>query len=217
MDKYFKIIGTLLEIITFAVVIYKRKQLYKSSLRLLIVVMSFIIVTEMYAFVKLFFVEGAKNQSPNFIYYNIATIVVLLLYYGLYLENIHGPWSRKVFITACIITFSFYIFNISFIQTGQTFHTYSFAIGSVCLCLGIVFYLKEIVESEKIVFISQDPLFWISIGLFAFYIINIPYFGMYNYLLKDYQDFLILCKKIQLGLNYFMYCCIIKGLLCLKK
>ncbi len=213
----FPFLAQILEFIAFILVVYNFKIIYKSPLRILLIVIPFIFITEAFAFVKLNFFSEGFEQRRNFIYYNITTIIILLLYYALYIENILVKSYRRIFIIACCITLSFYLINIFFIQTGQTFHTYSFTIGSICLCLGIVFYIKEIVESEKIVFVSRDPLFWISIGLFASYIINIPYMGMYNFLAKDYVDFLIFCRKIHLALNYFMYSCIIIGLLCLKK
>lgn len=217
MDFYLQLLVSFLEILAFIFVLFKFKLLYNSSLRLLLAVIPFIFVTESYAFIKLTFFSEGFEQKRNFIYYNFTTLIILLLYYGLYLENLKSKRYRTIFLIACTITFCFYLINITFIQTGQTFHTYSFAIGSVCLCLGIIFYVKEIVENDKIVFVSKDPLFWISIGLFAFYIINIPFFGMYNFLVKDYVYFLMLLKKISLVLNYFMYSCIIIGLICLRK
>jgi hypothetical protein len=217
MDFYLRLLVNVLEILAFILVIKNFRRLLDSSLRFLIPVISFICITECTAFIKLNFFSEGFEQKRNFIYYNITTIIILLLYYGLFIENIRIPVNKKIFKIICLITFCFYIINVLFIQTGQTFHTYSFTIGSICLCLGIIFYIKEIIESDKIVFISKDPLFWISVGLFAFYIINIPYFVMYNYLAQDYFEFLVLCKKIFLVLNYFMYSSIIIGLLCLRK
>ncbi len=217
MDFYLQLLVNVLEILAFLLVLVNFKRLFNSTLRFIIPVVTFISITECTAFINLTFFSEGFEQKRNFIYYNITTTIILLLYYGLYLENIKIPINKRIFQLCCLFTLCFYLINVLFIQTGQTFHTYSFTIGSICLCLGIIFYIKEIIESDKIVFISKDPLFWISIGLFSFYIINIPYFVMYNYLAQDYFDFLVLCKKIFLVLNYFMYSCIIIGLLCLRK
>lgn len=216
VDVLLQLLVNVLEVIAFGIALYKFKLLYNSNLRLLFVVLAFIVITEVVGLMKLYVFEGIR-QMDNFTYYNITTLIILLLYYVLYFDNLKVGRHRNVFLAACIITILFYIINIAFIQTGPTFHTYSFTIGSICLCLGIIFYVKEIVESEQIIFVSKQPLFWVSIGLFSFYIINIPYMGMYNYLVKDYIDFLVLCRKISLFLNYCMYSCIIIGLLCLKK
>lgn len=217
MYIYLQLLVNVLEFIAFCLVIYNFKLLYHSPLRLLIFVIPFIFFVEALAVIRLHYFGGMQEEGGNINYYNYTTLIILLIYYALFFENIHVKIYKKIFLIACIVTISFYLFNISFIQKGHTFHTYSFTIGSVCLCLGIIFYIKEIVESEKIIFISKVPLFWISVGLFSFYIINIPYMGMYNFLVNDYIDFLVAFFKIGLFLNYFMYCCIIKGLLCLGK
>jgi hypothetical protein len=214
------LLGNLLEFIACLITFYKFKQLRNSSLRFIIIVIPFIFITEMYAlytFIKLTYFSDGPAKSGNFIYYNVTTIITLVLYYALYLENIKVYTYKRIFFVACVITFCFCLINVFYIQTGQMLHTYSFSIGSVCLCLGIVFYIKEIIESDKIILISKDPLFWISMGLFAFYIIHIPYIGMYNYLHKNYIEILLLFRNIFLVLNYIMYSCIIIGLLCLKK
>jgi hypothetical protein len=216
-DTILKLVGYVLEFIAFALAIYKFRTLVNSTLRLLFVVLAFIFLTETFASIKfLFFSSEGIEQRRNLLYYNVTTIITLLLYYGLYFENIRVITNKRIFLGSCVFAFCFYLVNIFFIQSGEVFHTYSFTIGSVCLCLGIVFYLKETVESEKIVVISKDPLFWISIGLFAFYIISIPFFAMYNYLRTDYVDILLLFRIIFVILNYFMYSCIIIGLICLK-
>ncbi len=149
MDFYLQYLILALEFIAVSIVVRKSKLLYHSSLRLILIVIPFIFIIELIAFIRIMYFDVLQANDGNINYYNITTILVLILYYALYLENIRVPIYRKVFLTSCLVTFCFYIFNRFFIQTGHIFHTYSFTIGSVCLCLGIIFYIKEITNRMR--------------------------------------------------------------------
>jgi hypothetical protein len=167
MNFYLPLLVNILEFIAFVIVIYKRREIYNSSLRLLLAVIPFIFLSETIAFIKLHFFSEGFEQRRNFTYYNITTIIILLLYFALYYENIKVQKYRRIFSITCILTLIFYLINVFYIQTGQTFHTYSFTIGSVCLCLGIVFYTKEIIENDKVTVVSKEPLIdWIICFLY---------------------------------------------------
>lgn len=151
----------------------------------------------------------------NLPYYNIVTTLVIVLYGLLYFRNLRPSLCRKVFGSAMVLFVAFFIVNVLWIQPLiSTLHTYSFTLGSLNLCLGAGCYLRQLVQSERVISMHTDPFFWISIGLFAFYIINAPYMAMYNYLLANSIDMLIALRNVNMVLNYFMYLCIFLGLQC---
>lgn len=154
----------------------------------------------------------------NLPYYNVLTSVIILLYLILYLNNLDYGLLKTIF-KICIVGYIvFYFINISFIQDfSTTLHTYSFTFGSFVLCFGIALYIKQLIESEKVIALNEDPLFWISIGVFSFYIINIPYMAMYNFMYSHYFDLLVFLRKLTIYLGILMYICIFIGLKCLKR
>ncbi len=84
-----------------------------------------------------------------------------------------------------------------------------FVVGSIFLIISIVFYLIELLKSEKVIIFHRKLLFWISIGLLLFHSGTIPFSLKYNeYSLFPSIDKLFLIIYV---LAFFMYTTFIFG------
>ncbi len=181
-------------------------------------VLAFVFCSDLLGIVLTQTVFAERKLAFNLPYYNITTALIILSFSGLYLMNLRSAKCRTIQMASILLFIVFYLVNVSWIQPlYSVLHSYSFTLGSVTICTGILCYIKELLESDKIVDLQSDPLFWISVGLFSFYLINIPYMAMFNFLLLNYMDLLSAARKVTIFLSYFMYICIFIGLLCSKR
>lgn len=195
-----------------------RKHLAKASLDGLHIILGVSVIGDLIGILITNILNRDQMLAFNLPYYNMLTSIIILLYLILYLINLEPGFLKKLF-QVCISGFLiFYFINVSFIQPfATTLHSYSFTFGSLVLCLGIALYIKQLIESEKVIALNEDPLFWISIGVFSFYVINIPYMAMYNFMYEHYFELLVFLRKLTIFLGILMYICIFIGLICLKR
>ncbi len=195
-----------------------RKSLTREGMGLLPGILGAIFISDSMGILLTQYVFTRDQLGFNLPYYNVATALVIVLYGLFYIRNLKPTACRKVLAIAMCLFVAFFIVNVLWIQPlFTTLHTYSFTLGSLSLCLGAGCYLKQLVQSERVISMHTDPFFWVSIGLFAFYIINAPYMAMYNYLLASSIDMLIALRNVNMVLNYFMYLCIFLGLQCASR
>ena len=103
-------------------------------------------------------------------------------------------WLRqpaiKKLITGYLFIFLTLVFaNTIWFQGFYTMQTYTYALGgSFVLFLSFV-YLRELYIDEETQNIFRNPLFWFSIAFLIHFAVNIPYFGMLNYLVKNQLKF----------------------------
>ncbi|TSE09741.1 hypothetical protein [Aquimarina algiphila] len=87
--------------------------------------------------------------------------------------------------------------------------TMPYIIGASFVIISIIFYYIDILNSEKVLYVHKNILFWISIGLLIYYSGNIPFRIVRNYageLLNAKVQFLVLCI-----LSIVMNLCYIRG------
>lgn len=194
------------------------RKISATPLRWLPAILGFIFISDLIGIILTQYVFVTHKLAFNLPYYNLTTSIIIILWTYLIIQNLEQGICKSAITLGLVCFILFFMFNVIYIQDLlKALHTYSFTMGSFLLCLGTVCYVKQLVDGDRIIHLKQDPMFWISVGLFSFYIINIPYMAMYNYLLEHYLDLLSALRKVTLFLSYFMYLCIFFGLLCLKE
>lgn len=218
MASVLQVVAIASEALCFIASLYFIRKLSDTTLHALPYILGFIFVSDLLGIILTQSVFEANKLAFNLPYYNLTTSFIIVLWTYLMIVNLNKGHCRNMLIIALGIYLFFFAVNISFIQElFKSLHTYSFTLGSIILCLATVCYLKQLVESDRIIHLKKDVMFWISVGLFSFYMINIPYMAMYNFLLEHYLDLLSAMRKVTIFLSYFMYLCIFFGLLCLKE
>jgi len=154
---------------------------------------------------------GFILRKSTFLIYNIyillSTIFYLLLFYFYIKRN-------NFFIKLMLIIFvAFYLYNYIFIQnTLYTSQTNTLLLGSIFIIISAIFLFVELLNSDDILIINKLLLFWVSIGIFLFYVGIVPIFVM-----ADFLNYRGLFDYIILSLNIIMYSCFVIGFIISKK
>lgn len=115
------------------------------------------------------------------IYYNIYHLINFSFLFLLFKNYINNEMYKK------IIRFGFYIYVMSFL-VNMIFENYiyniqtiPFFIASGFIITSILFYFSQILKSNEVLYISNNLLFYISIGYFFYLVGNIPIRIIRNY------------------------------------
>jgi len=148
--------------------------------------------------------------------YNSFTIIEFMTYAYYYYCIISVVWIRNI-IKGFMFFFPFFWFITVFFVFGfDKWNSYVILMGaffSVCFALG---YYYQILKSKKDIYLLSHPEFWIATGMLILYSCQLPYFGMLNYLNKNY---LILSRSfwvVLLVINTCMYLLFTYAFLCKK-
>lgn len=157
----------------------------------------------------------AKRYHSNTGYYNTFSTLQIGYYLLLIYHSICSAKAKKI-LAGCIIAFFVAsIINYYFIKDNSNeLISYSFTIGCLFITLGSAYFFYELLLSTNIENYTTYPLFWIMLGLFVFYVCNIPYMSVYNYLSINYTRIFMAYFKIIEVLNYMMYSFFIIGIIC---
>lgn len=146
-------------------------------------------------------------ERDSYIYYYIYSLiqfnVISLMYYGLITRSL---W-RKIIIT---FSFSFSAFWVV-VFFNSSFFFYLIIFGAFNTSLYILFYLRELLMSDKILNYKKLLSFWVSVGFLVFYLPSIPFFTLWKYMKG--RDLFFILKTLIILMNIF----ITYGLLCSKK
>ncbi len=198
--------------IVFIVSIIKFKSYKNSPLKILPLIFGITIFTEYYST----FTHKIFNYTGTF--HNIYNFLFVILFYYIYLRTLENNSFKKIIKSAFLIVsiifiwecFTLKIFGDSFVKT--------YVIGACLLVVCIVLYFIAMLQSSLILEIKRDLLFWISIGLFLFYIGYLPIKVIRSLYFENTDlNFIYLLLIIQSFLIIIMYLCFLIGFLWMKK
>ncbi len=155
----------------------------------------------------------------NVAYYSMFSTVILFLYFYFYYQQIKNAAYKRIILYAAIFLGIFSVFYIIFIQRiFEQFTSYNFCIGSVIMCVIICMYVIETMKSDQVIVLKKNLLFWVSIGLFFYYLMNIPMMAGFNYLVETGSMKLrFVYLNISFSVLYIQYILFIIGAICMKK
>jgi len=161
------------------------------------------------AFLVEFIAEVFLKGTNNWWLYNLYTFVefnlVALIYYHLTKEK---KSHRIIFYIVLLFNIT-YLISFIFIALQN----YTPILLGVLVSVFIFLYLKELLNSNKIVNFRKDISFWITIGFLIYYLATIPFFTLLFVVgMKDRILFYILQ-----GILVITHLIFIVGLLCSKK
>lgn len=146
----------------------------------------------------------------NHWFFNLLYFIFFIVVLKMYSRSIKNARQKKWIDNFIILYIIISIINWSLIQSFIfEMSELPFVVGSVFLIISIVFYLIELLKSEKVIVYHRKLLFWISIGLLFFHSGTIPFSLKYNeYSLFPGIDKLFLIIYV---LSFFMYAIFIFG------
>ena len=159
------------------------------------------------------FFSDYRYTWHNVIIYNVYQLIFFLFFYRVYRKNfkkkLHGNWA-KYGSYLCILS---YLVNSIFSNPLHHRLIYAHIVGSFILIFILVLYYLEKKSEESMYPQSQNLLFWVSIGLFVFYLV-FPVISILGNVSIDLQFY---SRRILLSSIGIMYGCFIIGLLVGKR
>lgn len=199
---YLYYVAIAIQFITLFVVTVKYKKI-KS--RFVFFFTLFIYVSCIVELIGFYYLKVIEEHSAEV--YNIYTFfefnLVALIYYSLIKE----AKSLKLILTLSLLFNLIYV--VSFFY--EALSSYTAIIQAPIVAVFFVFYLKELLNSDKILNYKKHLPFWITAGFIIFYLSSIP-FQFIRETLDNRRMFFI-----QMFLIYIMHSCFIYGLLWSKE
>ena len=165
----------------------------------------FLIILWYTAFNEFFgFLLGRMGFSTNYIIYNIFHFInfsfLFLLFNSCLKIKSHKKWT-KLFLAIYVLSFFINMFFQNYLYQIQTI---PYLIASVFLITSIVFYFSEILNTNEVLFIKTNLMFWISVGYLLYLAGNIPIRVVRNYLfeLVDLQNVLEISSILSIVMNF---------------
>lgn len=155
---------------------------------------------------------GYKNIS-NIWLYNFSDLMRFTLWLVFFYLIFIGRQSKFVFMLLMLFP-CFWLLALWF-QPVTEFQTLSFVIGSILILLCCFLFLLNEYQSESTERITLSAYFWICIGLLIYYSLNLPFIGLYNWLLESSLQFTSLYFKVcVIGSSIVLSLLMGKGFLC---
>jgi hypothetical protein len=146
--------------------------------------------------------------------FNISTVIEFLFFYYLFYQTINRPAAKNTIVVLSIIYFIWALINIAFVQGIDVFDSYTMLLGTLIIILFVFFYFYDAFDREEPVNLIREPMFWISIGIFLFYLGDFTFNLMYPYLAKhNLKQEQRLFQHINNNLIVFEYLCFSAGLI----
>lgn len=200
-----------LYVIVFLVAIF-RYPLYKNTpLKYLPIILLFTIVTEYVGYFT-------KNDylEINYLVFNIYYITHFSFFFYVFMAMIDDVRFKKYIKIVTVVFWLFFLSEIVFTGILEDSFAKTYIAGAGILVFCIILYYINILQSSLVLVVKNDLLFWISVGLFLFYIGYIPIKIIKTWFYKpdSFFEFLLL---IQFSLITIMYLFFLTGFLWMKK
>ncbi len=140
--------------------------------------------------------------------YNYVVIPLEILFYTwlFYHEFKYASIRRLPIAAACIYTSCWLLETLVF--TKKPFwwvYSFSYSVGIILMLVLILTFLYLLATGNEILFVKNNMMFWVCMGLFVFYFCTLPFFGMGNYLFTRYRNIYIGYAYAMYVFNFIMY------------
>lgn len=193
--------------ITFFVAIFNFKKFKTTPIKYFIYFIGYVFISETIA--NIYLSKGVNTVIINNVY-SIAYTFFNLFFYSILIKN---KKSKKIgYIMMFFFAISLIINQLYFQKFEHRLQTYTFILGLFLVTFLVFIYFLEIMNSNKIIYVTRLSEFWISTGIIIFNFGFIPVLvvaelikweGVYHYIL--------------LFVNVIMYGCFITGFMVSKK
>ena len=146
--------------------------------------------------------------------FNVTTGIEFLFFFAMFYVSIRKFVFKKIIGLLAVFYILFAVINLTFIQGFLQFNSYSMLFGTLIIMTCSFFYFYDAFENNEPINLLKEPMFWICIGIFAFYLGDFTFNSMYPFLtqnnIKREQH---LFGIINHNLIVFEYLCISIGLI----
>lgn len=155
------------------------------------------------------YLADRKLYVQNLHIFNISTVIEFVIFYYLFYANLKAPVLKKLALYSIPLYVLMAAINQAFIQGFDRFHIYTMIIGSLLLIIYIFLYFYEAFSSMEPVYLFKEPMFWVAVGLFLFYLGDFTYNVTVPYFVKNrlFKEGMRLFRLINNNLIIFEYVC----------
>jgi hypothetical protein len=147
------------------------------------------------------------NYVSNNIYFFFTMPLQFFFFFWLFSKWYHNLKERNwAYLGAAIYVVSWMAELLYLGESNLNLLSFSYTIGNIVLLVLILQFFIIFVKSDKILFYYHEPMFWVCLGLLIFYLMSLPFFGMWNTLRKQYPHFFDQYWKVQMIFDCCMYC-----------
>lgn len=155
-------------------------------------------------------------ELPNAIIYNIYYIFYFSLLIYIFMKVIDVEKFKNYIKIGIGVYWLFYLGDWLFTNFMEIGFMISYFVGAGVLVFAIILYYISILQSSLVLVVKNDLLFWVSVGLFLFFIGYVP-IKIIRTMFYEASNFFELLMVIQLSLIVVMYLFFLTGFLWMKK
>lgn len=123
-----------------------------------------------------------RPADTNVAVFNITLTIEYLVFYYIYYVSIQRKVFRKLMLVVSLIFLLAAIADLLFIHGVFVYDSTKMLVGTVGIVLAEFFYLYDAFEHSTPVKMFRQPMFWISTGIFFFYLGDFTFDLMFDYL-----------------------------------
>ncbi len=125
--------------------------------------------------------QSYNNASSNYFIYNIYQIIRFIIILFIYKVYIESRISKKI-ISFFIIAYCLSVVINFFVESfWDEYFLNTFIIGATFIAISVLLFMFEILRTEKVLYISESLIFWISSAYLIYFVPNIPFYIVRKY------------------------------------
>lgn len=122
-----------------------------------------------------------SGYASNFIVFNVYHLINFTALLWLYKAFIKKKVSKRIISSFILFFILIYFLNLRVENYTTRLITWPFIVGSIFIMISVVFYFLEILNSDKVLYIKKNLLFWVSAGLLIYFAGKLPMRLVRNY------------------------------------
>jgi hypothetical protein len=146
------------------------------------------------------------KQNNAWLYKWLIMPVSFLFFFWLYWKTFTHRKEKNWSVAASVIYgLSFIADTVWLSKIKFVYSSFSYCTGNLLLLILIILFFLKFIGSDEILQYKRNMMFWVCIGLLVYYMISLPYFGLWNTLRTDYKLLFRRYWIVQMVLDYLMY------------
>lgn len=208
--------------ITWILSIIKLPKYFDSTLKYLPIIIGYTLFNEIlgalvYNIEDFTFFSELQYSSYTLLIYNLYDLIFFPFFFFVYWKSLHNNRVKKIIKYGGILFLIVFFINSLLVNPLKFELWYAYIFGGLMLIVSILAFLKSLIRNSSTSYISNNLLFWISVGLLIFHLGYLPITIFKNshldLTISDYSSI----RQVHIGLIIFMYGCFIIGFVKMKR
>ena len=149
--------------------------------------------------------------------YNFFTLFEFIFYLIFFRYIMQSAQIKKATLIVALLYFFIGASNILFYQGKDSFHTYTYMLGSIIIVVFSILYFNFLFRLPDSGKLTKNPYFWIVTGLMFFETCTFTVYGLNNFIAKTMRQYDWVLLFVSDFLNVSLYTLFTIGFLCRVK